>query len=119
MRRILNQWLALDKHRNKTDQRLYWLAWLLRLPLHFFLIYSLLIDGTWNWRTIIGNVLAILISLLPRWMESRSRHHFPAVGELSIVLALVVEMFGRTFRLYDGSELPYDIFSHFDLQGTR
>src|SRR5687768_14522611 len=91
-------WLKTDEERSAVDRALFWLAWLLHVPLLVFLPINLM-DG--NLRNINGNILAILISFVPRWMEARSRYHFPAVGELAISLSMLAELFGRTFHLYE------------------
>lgn len=103
---------------NRTDLTLFWLAWLLHLPLPFFLVYAL-VNG--DWRNVVGNLLAIIVAFIPRWMESRSQNRFPAVGEFAISITLLVEMIGRTFHLYkDYSNPPhliqelgnYDTYAH-------
>ncbi len=116
----LKDWLDLEQYDDTIDRVLYLLAWLLRLAFPLFIVYALATssDG-WKWRALIGNVMAIAISLVPRWMERRSRYRFPAVGEFSVVLALFLEMVGRTFNLYEGNHtIPYDKFSHGAIVGA-
>lgn len=108
MASTVHSWFARDLPRNETDQRLFWLAWLLHIPLPFYLLYAI---ANGDWRNIVGNILAIIVALVPRWMESRSRFHFPAVGEFAISLTLLVEMTGRTFHLYERFK-HYDTFAH-------
>lgn len=108
MVRSLQTWFAGNPPHTGTDRYLFWAAWLLHAPLPFFLVYALS-DG--DWRNIIGNALAIVVCFVPRWMEARSEHRFPAEGELVIGLTLFVELLGRTFHLYERFS-PYDTLAH-------
>ncbi len=67
---------------SRADEILFRLAWLLYLPLLLFLPLNLA-DG--NPRNIVGSVLSLLIPLIPRWMERRSPHRFPALGEFVVL----------------------------------
>ncbi len=110
MLQTFKNWLPGKPGLERADLVLFWLAWLLHVPLLFFLPISIA-DG--NLRTIIGNAGSLALSFVPRWMESRSRYRFPALGEFCLSLIMIVEMFGRTFHLYEeGRALPYDDFSH-------
>ncbi len=98
MLQTFQKWYPAKWELAKTDRNLFWLAWLLHLPLPVFLFYAI---ANGDWPNILGNSLAIAVSFAPRWIESRSQNRFPALGEFAIALTLFVETLGRTFHLYE------------------
>ncbi|MDQ4074641.1 MAG: hypothetical protein M3220_00175 [Chloroflexota bacterium] len=102
-------WTSKETVHTVTDYYLFWAAWLLHVPLLFFLIYAA-ING--DWKNVAANAIAILIAFVPRLMESNSGYRFPAIGEFALAVVLFVEMLGRTFHLYEGHPFPFDVLSH-------
>lgn len=117
MLQTFKKWLPGEESPDRVDQTLFWLAWLLHVP-HLFFLPIAVARGLP--RAAFGNVMSLGASLVPRWMESRSSHRFPPLGEFSLSLAMFIEMLGRTLQYYATSTAEqdaagmksYDSYSH-------